>query len=495
MASELHDRHRPTAAFDADHDAGRAPRRRLQPAGDRPAIDGSAAASAPAPPPRAPHRRRRSTAPVRDGRTRRGRSRARRPWRRAEVREPHRRRAPTSSRRRSAESSSSRSDACSLRSRLSPSPPASSSGSSSVSRNTSASTLRLPSNPRPRMRSGTHGSSVGMVAMIGVLSPARLAELGGAPGVELGGHEHRAALGVEVEHLGRVRATARSRSPAPTRRPRRPRPSSTVMSRASISVSRMISTSAAACLATRRHLRRTLGRRDLLGEALQRPVATPLHLRRHVGQRDDRAHRLALAGELEGGHVALDPVVVGGERRRAHQFDGAVLADEAAAGGGDAGRTDDRRRDRQRGGDDRASLHIRTSPGYRTVTDWTPAPWTMAAGRAPGSPEASARSEKHQRSPGCTVRGVPTLTFARAFRRHVECPDAYGRRGRPSATSSPTTSPPPAGAHVRPRRHGCGPAPRHLVRRRRAARPRPRSRTRRCDADDTISVFQALSGG
>ena len=55
------------------------------------------------------------------------------------------------------------------------------------------------------MRSGTHGSSVGIVTMIGVPCPACLAELGRPAGVELRGHEDGAALGVEVEDLGRVR--------------------------------------------------------------------------------------------------------------------------------------------------------------------------------------------------------------------------------------------------------------------------------------------------
>ena len=37
------------------------------------------------------------------------------------------------------------------------------------------------------------------------------------------------------------------------------------------------------------------GRRDLLREPLQRPVATPHDVGGHVGQRDDRADLLALA--------------------------------------------------------------------------------------------------------------------------------------------------------------------------------------------------------
>jgi hypothetical protein len=78
---------------------------------------------------------------------------------------------------------------------------------------------------------------------------------------------------------------------------------------------------------------------DLLFEALQRPVAAALDLRRDPGQRHDRADRLAGPAELEAGHVALDAVVVSGERGRAGELDGAVLADQAAA------------RDRRRGGE------------------------------------------------------------------------------------------------------------------------------------------------
>ena len=74
-------------------------------------------------------------------------------------------------------SASRSSDAASLRASSRPVPPARSVGRSSVSRNTSASTTWVLSRPSARIRSGTHGSSVGMVSMIGVPSPDVLAEL------------------------------------------------------------------------------------------------------------------------------------------------------------------------------------------------------------------------------------------------------------------------------------------------------------------------------
>ena len=66
---------------------------------------------------------------------------------------------------------SSESDAGSLRSTPSPRPPASSFGSVSVRRKTSAWMARSAAAPSPRIRSGTHGRSVGIVTMIGVPSP------------------------------------------------------------------------------------------------------------------------------------------------------------------------------------------------------------------------------------------------------------------------------------------------------------------------------------
>ena len=73
------------------------------------------------------------------------------------------------------------------------------------------------------------------------------------------------------------------------------------------------------------------GRRDFTSEPLQGPVAAAYDRRRHIGQRDDRSDLGALPDELERRDVALDAVVVRGQRGRAHQLDRAVLADEPTA--------------------------------------------------------------------------------------------------------------------------------------------------------------------
>ena len=180
------------------------------------------------------------------------------------------------------------------------------------------------------MCSGTHGSFTGIVSMIGVPSPVLWPSVLRARRVEARGHEDRAAAAVEVEHRRRVgrqqepvvdgpladlgaaalqdgdvervdlrldRITCRARSPPPAW-PRRRRTSA------------------------------SLGRRDLALEPLQRPAAAALDLRRDAGQRHDRSDLLALPAELERRDVALDTVVVRGERRRARELDGAVLADQ-----------------------------------------------------------------------------------------------------------------------------------------------------------------------
>ena len=105
------------------------------------------------------------------------------------------------------------------------------------------------------------------------------------------------------------------------------------MSSASILVSRItwaLAESKAVVLAAANASERQR-RLHLLLEPLQRPVAAPLHVGGHAGQRHDRADLGALAGELEVRHVALDAVVIGGERARARELDGPVLAHEPAA--------------------------------------------------------------------------------------------------------------------------------------------------------------------
>ena len=76
----------------------------------------------------------------------------------------------------------------------------------------------------PRIRSGTHGLSVGIVMWTGVPSPTAWPRVGGRVGIEHGGQEDRDAGGVEVEHLGRVgrEAEAVVRGPLADRRRRRP---------------------------------------------------------------------------------------------------------------------------------------------------------------------------------------------------------------------------------------------------------------------------------
>ena len=167
--------------------------------------------------------------------------------------------------------------------------------------------------------------------MIGVPSPVCLAELLRARRVEAGGHEDRAAARVEVEHLGRV---GREQE-AVVDRPLADRVAAALQDG---DVERVD-------LRLEEHLARVarLAARGRVGERLAPGGATSRSSRcsvqspprstfgGHAGQRHDRADLLALPGELERRHVALDAVVVRGERRRARELDRAVLADQAAA--------------------------------------------------------------------------------------------------------------------------------------------------------------------
>ncbi len=182
------------------------------------------------------------------------------------------------------------------------------------------------------MRSGTHGIVRGDRRHDRRAVAFALAQLGGATGVELGGHEHRAALGVEVEHFGCVGG---QQEPVL----QRPLPDlvttarSTVMSSASISVSSRISTSAAArAVAAVVSLPHRQVRRDFLGQALQSPIAC--RAATFVGTSGSGTMEPTDSPSPENWnarHVALDTVVIGGERRRAHQLDRPVLADEPTA--------------------------------------------------------------------------------------------------------------------------------------------------------------------
>ena len=204
------------------------------------------------------------------------------------------RRAPTPCRRRSAgrRAATSTPPRCGRTPR--PGPPASSLGSSSVSRNTSASTCWSPSRPRPRIRSGTHGSSVGIVTMIGVPSPGRWPSSAARDGVEPGGHEDRAALGVEVEHLGRVGGEEEAVLDGP-----RPHLVAAALEDGDVegvdlrledhlgARRRVVGAAPAARSPS------SSGRRDLLGQALQGPVAAALHRRsgRRAAGRSSRPPR------------------------------------------------------------------------------------------------------------------------------------------------------------------------------------------------------------
>ena len=158
-----------------------------------------------------------------------------------------------------------------------------------------------------------------------------LAQLGGATGVELGGHEHRAALGIEIEHFGCVRG---QQEPVLQRPPAnlvtaalQHRDVQRIDLRFQDHLHGAVRCIIAAALGE--HIRRRW--RHLLSESLQRPVAAPLHLRRHVGQRDDGTHRLTLPGKLERRHIPLDPTVIRRQRRGPHQLDAAVLPHETTA--------------------------------------------------------------------------------------------------------------------------------------------------------------------
>src|SRR2546422_934940 len=72
-----------------------------------------------------------------------------------------------------------------------------------------------------------------------------------------------------------------------------------------------------------------------------RPVAPFAAAGGDAGQWRDGAEATATAGELEGGHVVLDTIVIAGEGRRSKQVHGAVRADQTAAGEGRCRREED----------------------------------------------------------------------------------------------------------------------------------------------------------
>ena len=137
----------------------------------------------------------------------------------------------------------------------------------------------------------------------------------------------------------------------------------------------------------------------------------------NVRQRDDRAHLLALPGELERRHVALDTVVVGGQRGRADQLDRAVLADEPPAGAG-----------RHRGGDGQRA------DGDQSRRSW---PGRGAAGTATDDAASSASL-----SPGVRVSGrdwgSTTRTTAGSRRRATSNLASNGRWNRDGEMRCPS---------------------------------------------------------
>ena len=142
-------------------------------------------------------------------------------------------------------------------------------------------------------------------------------------------------------------------------------------------------------------------RPHLLLEPLERPVAAPLHVRGHAGQRHDRAHLGALAGELEVRHVALDPVVIGGERARARELDGPVLAHEPAArprgGGREQHRYGDEHPEQRDPSHDESLLSIVRPSGHDEELD--------DGERRSGSRNSRLRSR--QRDCRCVLKAVP----------------------------------------------------------------------------------------
>ena len=171
------------------------------------------------------------------------------------------------------------------------------------------------------------------------LLPAGLGRIG----VERRGQEDRAPLRVEVEHLGGVGGEAEAMGGRPFADGVAP-PLRTVRSSASIFavIRTWAASSAAADAAGDAAESRTRAR--LADQALEGPVAALHDARRDAGQGSDRAELAAAAGELEGGDVVLDAVVIARERRRPEQVDCAVRSDQAAAGEGRGGRQEDRQR-------------------------------------------------------------------------------------------------------------------------------------------------------
>ncbi len=167
---------------------------------------------------------------------------------------------------------------------------------------------------------------------------ARLQALPRGPGgVELGGHEDRAAPSVEVEDFGGVLG---QREVVPLR-PRHHLQGAALQDRDVEGADLLLQEDVRAAGGggqRRLLLREDLGRLHLEQEPLEGPLAALLDPGGHPGQGDDGPELPGGPGELEGGDVVLNPLVVGGERGRPQQLHRAVGRHEPAAGEGGGGR-------------------------------------------------------------------------------------------------------------------------------------------------------------
>ena len=207
-------------------------------------------------------------------------------------------------------------------------------GRRSVSRYRSAWTGSAGWWPRPRMRRGTHGLPVGMVRWIGVPSPRRWPRVVGPAGVEAGGHEDRAAGGVEVEHLGGVDRQPEAVLAGPVADG--PAAAAEHGDVEGVDPGReQLLGRLAAVGGERGRPQRLRLRLGLADQPLQGPLAALADVGRDPGQGHDRAELGAAAGVGERGQVVLDPVVVagqGGGAGQLHRPPGPTRPPQAMAG-------------------------------------------------------------------------------------------------------------------------------------------------------------------
>ncbi len=157
----------------------------------------------------------------------------------------------------------------------------------------------------------------------------RLAALRGRIRVEHRREEDRRPLGVEIEHLGRIRRQPEAVVLGPAADLVGTAAQDGDVERVDADLHQHLCLVAGGAGGEDRGLRDRLGLAD---EALEGPVAALLDLRRDPGEWRERPERPAAAGELERGDVVLLAVVVARQRRRAEQVDRAVRPDQPAAG-------------------------------------------------------------------------------------------------------------------------------------------------------------------